>query len=444
MENKITTLAKMILTVLLLLGTVFVPVISAGPLLQDPRPDRDGSGGGSAGGAGNGGGSSSLPPAAACASLVGQVINWGSGGEGGVTTNLDAGSWQLTTVSATDGNYGYGGLGIGAAQLHVALTPEQAQRFTPLIQDAGIYLSCDFPLVANIGLFSGTPIEPPATIEISASRTSLAAGQQAEIMLAISNDLPTDITDVVVTSLFAAGLLPVDVSTSAGSETIKIVDTPKAEKLVVVNFNKMSAGEEITINITAVANPELAGTAQVKNTATLFYRESVAHQFTLDFDLEAGALPVQAVAPTPIPSAADSFAAPAGEADTSAPSAVVSAEVAPAPTAETEEGEDFVPPPSMPATGDNFVPPDALPTTGDNFVPPPLLPVTGRDSLEIPVQLFNTRLSLVYLPLIGLGLAGVVIVFLRLRGSHRLRASRCPEASAYTRSAPTPWVPTPI
>lgn len=441
MKTKTILLFKIILTGLLLFGTVFASVTSAGPLLQDPRPDRDGGGGGGGGTGGSGGGSGSsdsLPPTAACASLVGQVINWGSGGEGGITTDLDAGSWQLSTVSATDGNYGYGGLGIGAAKLHIGLSLEQDERFEPLIQDAGVYLSCDFPIVANIALFGGDSIKPPATIEMSATRTTLGPDQTVDITLTVANDLPNDITNVIVTNLFPPGLIPEDVSTAAGPEAVQIVDTAAGEKLVVINLSRMTAGAETTITIGAAVEADLVQPGSQTSSATLFYRESVAHQDTVEFSIRPGAISA---------SAADSFAGPAAETDEAeTPADASAAEVAPSSDAAASSDETISAEESSPADdtspvdeaalteeaegGEDFVPPNGLPSTGDSFVPPPMLPVTGQDSMETSVQISNVSLSWVLLPLSMFVAAGAVFVWRRRRKSGQLHASQKSKSSA--------------
>ncbi len=415
-QKRGLNLLKIITAVMLLLGTVFLSVVSAGPPAQgaDPRPGGGG-GGGSGGGSGaddDGDGSGGTDDISACASLVGQVINWGFGGEGGVTAELQTGSWQLTTISATDGNYRFGGLGVGATNLHIALSPEQTERLQPLIQDAGVYLSCEFPIVANIALYGGADIDPPATIEMSASRTTIGPGQQANITLTIDNDLPNDITSVVVTDLFPPGLIPVNVSTSSATGAAQIVDAYGEGQLVVVNLDKMATGAQETINITVVADEELTSRFQFNNKATLFYRESVAHQDSLDFTIGTGTLIVPAAAPTATPIPADSFAAPTPESEPAVTATVVATDViSPTPIAEAEETE---------AEEDDFVPPGGLPKTGDNFLPPPvLLPVTGQETiLYIPDQLPNTGLSPV-LPLSGLGFAGLAFALHRLRLSLR-------------------------
>ena len=245
----------------------------------DPGDSGGGGGGGGAGGAGgegedgqDGGG----PLDSACASVTGQVLTWGGGGTGDVAIELRSGSWQTFTISADDGNYGLGGLGIGTAVLHVGLAP--GEQFQPLIQDAGVYLNCDFPIIANIALFNGPRIDPPATIEISASEPTIVPGQSNEITLTVNNDLPNEITNVVVTDLLPPGLNPVEVSTSAGPEAVQIVNANASGQLVVVNLDKVAAEATATIRMTIVADEVLLPASQVRNTATLFYRESAADQ----------------------------------------------------------------------------------------------------------------------------------------------------------------------
>ncbi len=460
-KSKVLTIFSIIVAIALLVGMIFLSVAFAGPLPQgaDPRPSDGGSSGdgaGGGGGSGNDGNSSDSPaaPNLKCASLVGQAFQWGVGGIGGVTTELKTGSWQISAISATDGNYGFGGLGIGVATLHVALTPEQAQRLQPLIQDAGVYLNCDFPTIANIALFTGDSIEPPVTIEMSASRTAIEPGQKIDIFLTVNNGLPTGISNVVVTDLFPPGLTPLKVFTGVGPDAAKILNANQDGYLVAVNLDKMATGAKATIRITVMANTELSDGA-FSNTATLFYRESAAHQASLDFTVGQGvrqptSTPVSTKAanattaptiaptatagaldtptpdldtPTPAPTS-EPLATPTSEPVTEAtPTSEPAASATPSPTVAL-----IIPPPTVIVTAtaidetegsEDFVPPNGLPTTGDEFVPPPLLlPVTGQDALQIPNQLPNTGFSSV-LPVSGLGLAGLAFVLHRLRISRR-------------------------
>jgi uncharacterized repeat protein (TIGR01451 family) len=405
------TLFRIVLTAIFILGAIFFSTAQAAPPAQDPRPPRDGGGappggGGVVGGEGVGDGAEDR-----CASLMGQVINWGFGGEGGVTTELKTGSWQVSTVSATDGNYGFGGLGVGVAVLHVALTPGQTEQFQPHLQDAGVYLNCEFPIVANIALFKGARITPPATIEMSALHDVIPPGGGTEITLEIKNSLPNDITHVVVTDLMPLGLIALDVSTSVGPKDTKVINSPDGQ-LVVVNLDKMAAGAEATVRITVIAAADLPR-AQVTNTATLFYQEGVADQAAYDFIVGSGraptlATPIIPATPRPPEAGATPLATPELEptivaTTTTTPSPTVS----PTPTVESEDGEAFVPP-------------DGLPKTGDDFVPPDLLPVTGEDALQIPNTLPDTGLGVI-LPFSGFGLAVLAFLVHYLRSGYRDR-----------------------
>jgi hypothetical protein len=69
--------------------------------------------------------------------MLGQVLNWGFGPQSDVGIELKTGSWQASTTSGSDGNYGLGGLGVGIATLRVAVPPALWAELQPLVQDAG-------------------------------------------------------------------------------------------------------------------------------------------------------------------------------------------------------------------------------------------------------------------------------------------------------------------
>ncbi len=227
--DKILPRLSLILMISLITGFVSLAATPVSSLAQDPRPTvGPPPGPGPRPGpvpAPGGGTQTNISPNAKCGAVLGQVINWGAGGEGGVTTELKNGSWQLSTISATDGNYGFGGLGVGVAKLQVVLTPSQTGQFQPLIQNAGIYLNCDYPTIANIVLFHGPRITPPATLTMSAQPKIILPGGRAEITLKIKNGLPNDITNVIVTDLMPAGLMTLEASAAAAKMT-NIINGP--------------------------------------------------------------------------------------------------------------------------------------------------------------------------------------------------------------------------
>ncbi|MEW5961310.1 MAG: hypothetical protein AB1801_26610, partial [Chloroflexota bacterium] len=195
------------------LGLLLVSAAQA----QDPRPPVDKGGGGNGGGnggsppsgIGGGGGGGGGSATSACASVSGQVINWGFGPQQGVGVELKTGSWQAATASASDGNYSLGGLGVGVARLNVAIAPALTGELQPAVQDAGVYLNCNFPTVANLAV-SGSEIEAPVSLEM-AGPTGLAADSSIPLRLTVKNGLPNEITNVIVTDLMPAGLVAVEV-----------------------------------------------------------------------------------------------------------------------------------------------------------------------------------------------------------------------------------------
>jgi uncharacterized repeat protein (TIGR01451 family)/LPXTG-motif cell wall-anchored protein len=410
MNAKNRPLAKtaILAAILLLSGVIFLTTAQAAPPAQDPLPTitfetpvsqdprppvDDGTTGGAGQGDGTGNGGS---PDARCASLSGQIINWGVGGIPGIGATLSDGSWQVSAASGSDGNYGFGGLGIGVARLRIDIPP--GQPLTPSIQDAGVYLNCNYSIIANVAVYSGSEIDPPATITLSAPNT-IASGAELPLKVTIKNDLPNDITNVVVTDLLPEELIALEVTTSSGSGAdARIIETGENGQLVTVFFDRLGSGDEVNIFITVILDEGISRGTEINNAVTLFYRESVAVQDSLELTVGSAEEPAPAAFPTP------EAAAPA----TPEPSAIAT------PAAIT--GTAAVSPTVTASEEENFVPPDNMPTTGDSFLPPPaLLPTTGEDTLQLSATLPETGFNPVWLPLGGFGLAGLAFICHRLR-----------------------------
>jgi uncharacterized repeat protein (TIGR01451 family) len=391
-----------VVVVTLVTSAVLVTTVAATPLTQDPRPpdtSEDGDGGGREETGKDSNGSNGGLSSVTCAGLDGQVLTWGIGGTGGVGVTLRTGSWQVIATSASDGTYSFGGLGTGLAVLHVDVPPEQ--NLKPLIQDAGVYLNCDYPLVANIAVHGGDSISPPPPVMLEMSSSpQVTPGEEIVIQLQVKNTLPTAISQVTVTSLMPPALTPVQVAAVSESAATEIVGGAEDGLLVFVYLNNVPAGGEENIFVTATVSENVPIDSQIQTTATLFYPESVAVQDGFTFAVGDG-IGLMVATPEAAAQVAEQVTAVPAEPMTTAPTPSAGATKAPAPAEETDTGEEFVPPGGLPTTGDSFLPPPGLlPETGQNLTLPDLLPQTGLGLL---------------IPFGGLGLGCLAFVLHHLR-----------------------------
>ena len=396
-------------------GTNFTPVA----LAQDPRPPVD-TGGGSGGGGAKDKSDDKKPQRVTCGAVIGQLINWGYRAEPGIAAVLSTGSWQVSDISSTEGNYSFGGLGVGVARLNVSLAPGASLQ--PAIRDAAVHLTCDYPTYANIALFSGSGIEPPVALQMSASTDIVSWDDDTRITLTVQNNLPTDISNVIVTNVMPPGLTALAVSTSANvpAENARIVDGGDDGQLAVAYLDKMASGTEEKVVITVRAIEDTPHT-QMRNTATLFYRESVAVQDSLDLTVRRGgvmassaALSVRSTAPkaedstasrtvvaqaqstpTPKPATSPTVAVSASPSPTTVPKAETSATA-------VAQAEKTVEDPSQPDS--------LLPRTGDKVAADTALTKTA----DTRSQANNTVGSLS-----GLGLVGLAFIAYALRSFHQ-------------------------
>lgn len=358
------------LVVLFLLATWFVqPVAGATPPQQEPRPTLPPppppvSPGGGSGGEGQETGVSSNT----CAGLRGTVINWGFQNEPGVTLRLSDSSWEVRQISSSDGRYQFGPLGQGVAFLSTELTSSQAETLRPMADHVAIRLRCDFEVVANLGLYSSpSRPDPPATLTMGVSQATVLPGGALTFYLRLQNGMPHAISHVFVTDYLPQGLTAIDATTTRG--TIEVLNG----RMVTVDMGDLPQGQEELIQITAQADPALAFGTRLQNTASLLYAESAADQTWATLTIGGTA---EAASSSP----ASGLDSPLAEVDTSAPAAAA----------------------TMPAEG---IPPAPAPAPIADQNPGPtdeLLPVTGGGVVAVPV--------------VGIGLAIVVLGARRLRG----------------------------
>ncbi|MCB0154700.1 MAG: DUF11 domain-containing protein [Anaerolineae bacterium] len=378
-----------IIVAVTLLSGYFGGMAQAAPPAQDPRPPIDTSGPG--GGSNNGGDSSDDGPSAiTCASVSGEVLNWGFRAEPGVVTTLETGSWQATTLSDNDGQYRFGGLGLGLARLNVTLAP--GEPLTPLIEDAIVYLTCDYPTYANIALYSGDSIEPPVIIGISASSQVVTVDDETELTFTVENTMPTAISNVIVTSLIHPGLEPVAASApGVAEEQVQIINGGDDGRVLVAYLDNVAAGEIAQVSLTVRAVEDTPFT-DISNSATVFYRESVADQTSLDLTISSSGLAVPAALTGSTDRAAVEDEA-AGTAASAGPAAREAEPVTPAESAPTAVEESSAAPTTEAAASTTQADEadeaeQAMPATADEteesaFAPPKsddesLLPKTGQ------------------------------------------------------------------
>lgn len=278
--KKITKILAQFI-VLLLLGGMWGGLAQA----QDPRPPiipTDQAGGPVEDGEenGDGDGRSSLQ----CASVSGEVINWGNRPEANIPIMLRTGSWEVSAVSSSAGLYDFSGLGVGIAWLHIPRAP--GETFLPFIQNAAVYLNCDYPTIANIALSSDRQVKPPATIQMSAPAEVITPDNPVRVTLTVKNTLPTGITNVIVTNAVPPGLVALNASTSLKSDKAKVrfVEGGDDGQVIAAYLDTLASGAQAEVFITLAAIEDTPQT-HARNTATLFYRESAAHQTSLDFTM---------------------------------------------------------------------------------------------------------------------------------------------------------------
>ncbi|MFQ5575393.1 MAG: LysM peptidoglycan-binding domain-containing protein [Anaerolineae bacterium] len=205
-----------------------------------------------------------------CASLKGTAINWGFGAQAGVGLHLHDGGWHVDQVTADDGHFDFGALGSGVGMLVV---DPGALPLTPMVNQAAIRLTCNFPVQANIGLYSGPERPtPPAQLSLAVSPAAVLPGSTASLTMTVRNSLPNPISQVAVTNLFPGGLTIEGVQTSAG--TAELLDGT----MLTVFVGSVASGGHETVTVQLKAAETLLPGAALTDTATLFYAESAADQ----------------------------------------------------------------------------------------------------------------------------------------------------------------------
>ncbi len=288
------------LVIVLLAGLSIVGLAQGGsrPPYSTPVPTSPPDGGSS---------DSAVSVSANCAAVYGQAVNWGFDNQGGVGLHLMNGSWQTSQVTSDDGYYHFGNLGAGIGKLKV---DADNLALTPMINDAVVRLTCDFHTQANIGLYSGSERpQPPVQIRFSRVPESVSAGDSTVLMLKVKNTLPTPISQVIITNLFPEGLTIKTVNASVGK-----VETLNGNMLTVI-LGSLPSGAEESIAITLHVADNLTPNTELRDTATLFYAESVADQthFTLKVNGAEDTAETASISALPLAAAAATYTIQEGD-----------------------------------------------------------------------------------------------------------------------------------
>lgn len=263
--RKLSTLERsmglMGLVALLLAGLLWIPAPAAGQGPEDrptiPPPDTTPLPGV--------GPTTNLPP-----SLHGTIINWGFRNEPNIPVRATGADWNLDTTSDATGYYLFERLGNDIIWLNVI--PPEKSNARPLTTDVAVRPTTGEETVVNLGVYEGEePLPLPVAHTMKASAAQTQPGDRVTFTIQVKNNLDTLITHAQLTDYLPAGLGFVSADSDHGS-----VDY--ADNLVVARLGALDPGDEVTVTIITLVEPNGAKSWELTNRSSLLYRESVATQ----------------------------------------------------------------------------------------------------------------------------------------------------------------------
>lgn len=226
-----------------------------------------------------------LPP-----SLHGIVINWGFRNEPSIPVQVSGADWRLDTTSDATGYYLFERLGNDVVWLNVV--PSEGSNVKPLTTDVAVRPAIGEETIVNLGVYEGSEALPlPVTHTIEASATQVQPGDRVTFTVHIKNNLETPMTHVQLTDYLPAGLGFVSADSDHGPMNY-------ADNLVIVRLGSLKPGDEATVTIVTLVEPDGAESWELTNRSSLLYRESVATQAAATVTVSGGAtseLPVTGV-----------------------------------------------------------------------------------------------------------------------------------------------------
>lgn len=213
-------------------------------------------------------------------SLHGTVINWGFRNEPYIPVRVSGDDWHLDTAGDAAGRYMFERLGNDVVLLNVL--PSEGSNLTPLTTDVAVRPIAGNETVVNLGLYEGAePLPLPATHTMEASPAQAQPGDRVTFTVYVKNNLDIRLTHAQLTDRLPSGLGFVSAESDHGS-----VDY--ADNLVVASLGDLEPGDEATVTIVALVEPDGGESWALINRSSLLYRESIATQAVVTVTVSAG------------------------------------------------------------------------------------------------------------------------------------------------------------
>ena len=234
------------------------------------------------------------------ASVSGTAVNWGYRNEPDLHITLTGAGWMLETITASDGRFSVDNLGDGVAVLNPVFP--DGSGLQAMTTDLAVPLFSPNNRTVNLGVYGGEqyPTGLPVSIRMVPSDIKVGPGEAVSFTVSISNNMPNDIHQVLVTDMFPEELTPFDIESSVGIAWI-------GDQFAVADLGDIAQGQGAAMRITAMTDPNLGPNEIVTNRAGVFYRESVALQDEVRLNDES-------VKPETLPETGVQFALPLGAA----------------------------------------------------------------------------------------------------------------------------------
>jgi uncharacterized repeat protein (TIGR01451 family) len=234
------------------------------------------------------GASSGQPP-----SLSGTVINWGFRNEPNIPIQARGVDWRLDTTSNEAGFYRFDGLSSNVVWLNVV--PPEGSNAKLLTTDVAVRPTIGVATIVNLGIYEGDePLPLPVAHTMEASVTQAQPGDQVTFTIWVKNNLDTPITHAQLTDYLPAGLGFVSAESEHGPASY-------ADNLVAADLGTLGSGDEATVTIVALVEPDGGESWELTNRSSLVYWESVATQASATLSVVGGPTGELPVTGAPMP-----------------------------------------------------------------------------------------------------------------------------------------------